>query len=315
MKLLSEFILISLLLVTVSIKAQSFVVKKSGEIVKCSKIIIREKVVILKDENSLKILKIEKDLLIGYYQDHDNAYYENKDGFKEEIVSGKIKIYRGEAFLQTHPGETISQNPNLNTEFGPMPVQYTKWYMEKDGLLFEAFVIMHGHGSSRVVNLAKEKIQDLLDEPLSKKIFNELKKKPKLESLLGIFQTYNAKEASKKKMTFKNNQSSNNLSKVIVFRDFGGEIKENLEFRLNDKKYYLKRNSKLEVLIPNNSESIICISNSINDACGVIMSSNSYTKYYQLKLNKKKQGIMTKVNGNSSYYRTRLDYYEKRAKK
>lgn len=306
MKTLSGFILLNLLLITTSIKAQSFVVKKSGEILKCSKIIVRDKVLILKDENSTKVLKIEKDLLSGYYQDFDNAYYENKDGFKEEVVSGKIKIYRDELF---------STNSNPGMEFRHMPVQYTKWYMEKDGLLFKAFHQVHGYGTSWAVNLNEEKIRDLLDESLSKKIFDQSKKKHKLENLLGIVQTYNAKAASKKKQAFENYKDSNNLSTVVVFRDFGKEIKEDLEFTVNDQTYYLERNSKLEIGIPNHLESILCISNSGNDACAVIIASKNYPKHYQLKLNKKKQGTITKVNGNSSYHKTRFDYYEKRAKK
>ena len=196
LKTLSEFLVLCLLLVTTSTKGQSFIVKKSGEIVKCSKIIVRNKVLILNDENSLKILKIEKDLLAAYYQDFDNAYYENIDGFKEEVVSGKIKIYRGEAFVDnptpgervvnnSNPSETFVADPNSSSSlgFGPMPVQYTKWYIEKDGLLIEAFDETHGH----ISYLNEDKIQDILDESLSKKIFRESKKKRKLENLLRIF--------------------------------------------------------------------------------------------------------------------------------
>lgn len=294
--------LISALFLSQNLIGQSFIVKRNGDMIECAKIITRKKVVILNNENSNKILKIDKDSLTGYYQDNENAFYKNLNGFKEEIVSGEIKIHRGE-IIQYNPGSA----------FGNMPAQYTKWYLEKNDSIIEAFNQMHG--TNFFIDLDKEKIQKLIDEPVSKKAFNELKKKGKLEDLLGLFQSYNARKASSQKGKMELKQNIESESTITFIRDFGGESKENLEFTINSEKYSLERNSKVEISIPNDFESIIDITNSINNASGVIISSRYFPKYYQLKLNKKNKGVITKINGNSSYYKTRMDYYEKRAKK
>ncbi|WP_282075534.1 hypothetical protein [Maribacter aquivivus] len=297
------FLIIYILFLTNRLTGQSFIVKTDGVVVDCSKVIVKKNTVILKNENSEEFLKISKDSIREFYQDQENSFYKNKNGlFLEEIIIGYIQVFKG---------ETIE--PNIGPSIGNMSGRFTKWYMEKDGFLFEAFTEVNG--SSRVVDLKNGNIKGLIDETESKKAFNELDKKFKLEDLLGIIQSYNAKNASLKERFLEINKNANDSKKVILLRDFGGEIKNSLEFTINNKKYSLEKNSKLEVLIPSNYESIICISNSINNACGVITSSPNYSNYYRLKLNKKNLGTITKINGNSSYYKARLDYYEKRAKK
>ena len=294
---------------------QSFIVKTDGEVVDCLKVIVKKNTVILKNENSEEFLKISKDSIREFYQDQENSFYKNKNGlFLEEIIIGHIQVFKGETI---EPNYRISIEPSIGRSSGPsignLSGRFTKWYMEKDGFLYEAFT--EANGSSRIVELENRNIKGLIDETESKKAFNELDKKFKLEDLLGIIQSYNAKKASLKERILEINKNSADSKKVILVRDFGGEIMGSLEFTINDKEYSLEKNSKLEVLIPSNYESIICISNSINNACGVITSSPNYSNYYRLKLNKKNLGTITKINGNSSYYKARLDYYEKRAKK
>ena len=311
MKTKTGFLIIYILFLTNSLMGQSFIVKTDGEVVDCSKVIVKKNTVILKNENSEEFLKISKDSIREFYQDQENSFYKNKNGlFLEEIIIGYIQVFKGET-IEPNIGTSIGRS--IGPSIGNMSGRFTKWYMEKDGFLYEAFT--EANGSSRIVELENRNIKGLIDETESKKAFNELDKKFKLEDLLGIIQSYNAKKASLKERILEINKNSTDSKKVILVRDFSGEIKGSLEFTINDKEYSLEKNSKLEVLIPSNYESIICISNSINNACGVITSSPNYSNYYRLKLNKKYLGTITKINGNSSYYKARLDYYEKRAKK
>lgn len=285
---------------------QSFFIKHDGKLIECTKIINKNNVFQYRPVDSPeKESKIEKDSIRAYYQDEQNTYYEDKNGFKELIIEGDIKIYCGEvstAVVRT-TGVILDNWQN----------QYTKWYIEKDGVIFHAF--NQQHGTIGFNNLKKEKINHLiLDDSIASKKFAELKKNAKLKELLGIFQSYNAgqylKRAELNQPKVKEEEST-----IIVFRDSGKEYKGPLEFSINGQKYFLERNTKLEVSVPNSIESIICFSNDYNNTRSILSSSPLYPKFYQLKLDKEKNGSIEKVNGNSSYYKTRFEYYEKRAPK
>ncbi len=302
MKKRIPIVLILILFAFSDLKSQSFLVKKNDSLIKSSKITVRNNFLILNDDVNLKI---PIDSISKYYQDKENALYVNKGGFKEEVIIGEIKVYRGEIYGSgpyPYGGPTI----------GNMSGTFTDWYLEKDGLFFKAFT--ETDGSSKIFNLDKEKIKSLIDDTKSKEAISSLTKKARLSDILEIIQSYNAKSISNR---FINNKQirADNTSKIVIFRDFRKEIKEVLEFTINGQKHSLERNSKLEMLVGYDSESILCISNSTNFACGVIKSSPNYPKYYQLKFDKNKRGSITKVNGHSSYFKTRIDYYDKRSKK
>ena len=73
------FLIIYILLVTNSLIGQSFIVKTDGVVVDCSKVIVKKNTVILQNENLEEFLKISKDSIREFYQDHENSFYKNKN--------------------------------------------------------------------------------------------------------------------------------------------------------------------------------------------------------------------------------------------
>lgn len=308
-----------------NINGQSFFISETNDTIVCENISISNKFLKYSSLNSKNDSKIELKKVLGYYAERENAFFQKKQfsvrtgflglgkelkdtqDFSELIIEGKIKAYRGEDFTV----ETA----------GGKPQRLNHWFLEKDSLFEKAFTADYDSGSLRLDGASFGQLNldffiDLVSD--DKTAIEDLKKFKKkhgnLNQILKIINDYNSRD-------FKHNfETSDTLIKddsafITVFRDFGKELKDILHISVNGVDYHLERNSKIVLKIPTKIKSQICIENSLNKNCMIVSSSDLFPKYYRLKLSKKKKGAIIKVNGHSSYYKTRLEYYSKRAEK
>ena len=281
--------------------SQSFILKRNGEHIETDEIRIKENKIKYLPKDSTKTYTLNKEEVNEYYSKKNGVKYFNKNGFKERYIEGRIKVYR----------ERVEGEMDRKSVIGQFNKRFYKWFLEKDSKLL--YVFSQSLPSSKLNTLNKESFETMIiDDTLSISEFRANNGTRNLEYTLRIIKDYN-------KRYFLNNELGEednlNYSKVIILRDNRKEQKSPIEFTLNNKNYTLERNSKIELKIPNNQESMICITNDIHDTCDILISSNLFTKYYELKLNKENEASISKVNGNSTYYQSRLDYYEKQAKK
>ena len=118
MKKRIPIVLILILFAFSDLKSQSFLVKKNDSLIKSSKITVRNNFLILNDDVNLKI---PIDSISKYYQDKENALYVNKGGFKEEVIIGEIKVYRGEIYGS-------GPDPYGRFKIGHVSGTFTDWY-------------------------------------------------------------------------------------------------------------------------------------------------------------------------------------------
>ncbi|MEO9479612.1 MAG: hypothetical protein ABJO28_16805 [Maribacter dokdonensis] len=318
-------LIIFVLLVSYNINGQSFFITETNDTIVCENISISKKILKYSSLNTQNDAQIELKKVNGYYAERENAFFQKnqfsirtgflglgkelKDtqDFSELIIEGKIKAYRGRDFAVETAGGT--------------PQKLNDWFLEKDSLFEKAFTADYDSGSLRLDGasfglLNLDFFTDLVsDDKIAIEDLEKIKKKHgALNQILKIINDYNSRD-------FKHNsETSDALTKddtayITVFRDFGKELKDLLHITVNGIDYHLERNSKIELKIPTKLKSQICIENSLNKNCMIVSSSDLIPKYYRLKLSKKKKGAIIKVNGHSSYYKTRLEYYSKRAEK
>ncbi|WP_282075422.1 hypothetical protein [Maribacter aquivivus] len=312
-------LLILVILVSSTMNGQSFFTTEINDTIFCEYISISNKFLKFSNIKTGNDSKIDLEKVTGYYLEGENVFFQKKEfktrtvffdlgkdlkdaqGFSELIIEGKVKAYRGKTFAN----DTGAGTPQL----------LNQWYIEKGDLFEEAFIADYDSGSMRLDRasfgqLNREFFESLISEDkIALVAFKNIKNHGNLTQLLKILNDYNSRD-------FRRNQENKinvDSAKIVLFRDFGKELKEVMKISVNGMKYELERNSKLELKIPSNIKSEVCIENSSNNYCMILSSSLSYPKYYRLKLNKKSVAYIVKVNGHSSYYQTRLDYYDKRA--
>lgn len=300
--IMRKTLFLSFLFLNISlIYSQSFIIKTNGEHIESDEIRIKENKIKYLPKDSTQKITINKNNVKEYYSEVNGIRYFNKNGFKERYIEGRIKVYR----------ELIEGEMDRKSVIGQFNKRFFKWYLEKDSKL--TYVFSQSLPSSKLNTLRKENFEMMImDDSLSISEFRANNGTRNLEYTLRIIKDYNKRHFVKNEIVV---EDSLNCSKVIIFRDNRKELKNPIEFTLNNKKYTLERNSKIELKIPSNQESMICITNDIYGTCDILISSSLFTKYYELKLSKANEASISKVNGNSSYYQTRLAYYEKRAKK
>lgn len=297
---------------------------KTYETIECESINVEEFIVVYIPLNTKKPLEVNLSRLKGYYSEVTNTYYYQKTGFKQRIVEGNINIYSAVALqkqtIYNYGGVNNHgfNNSGLNNGHvrSDVNVEYLEWYLEQ-GSQIDHFYNQKKATKTKDKNNNKKKLfkKELFETKISKdsislKELSLLGETPKIKDLIKIIKGYNKRNFLKNKK-----QIALDFSEVIIFRDNKKQAKKPLEFTLNGKEYVLERNSKLKLSIPNNKSSLICITNDINNSCDLISSSSNFPKYFELKLNKDNESDISKANGNSSYLKTRLDYYEKNSKK
>jgi hypothetical protein len=302
--------------------SQSFFITQINDTISCENISVSNKFLNCSAVNAENDSKIELEKVSGYYLERENAFFEKRkfsersgflglgknleetDGFSELIIEGKIKAYRGEKFTI----ETAGNRPSsLNA-----------WFLEKDTLFEKVFTADFDSGFFRFDGasfgyLNREVFESVIsDDQIAIDEFKEIKKNHgSLNQILKIINDYNSR-AYKYNSEISETKIKPDFADITVFRDMGKEHEDLLNISVNGIQYKLDRNSKIKLNIPTKTKSQICIENSINKNCMIISSSNSFPKYYRLKLDKKREGSIIKVNGNSSYYKTRLEYYDKK---
>jgi hypothetical protein len=303
---------ISLLFLS-NVHSQSYIDFFDGKTIEYDKIEVQQSHLKYTQKNSKTPIEVNKMNVKGYYSESENIYYYQKNGLKEKVIEGKINVYSS-LFTEERAGSGPLYNPSGNIMMwgGSNSLTYITWHLEHDLKLKHFFNQKKGSLPKKKKKLNREIFRAAIsDDTVSLKEFSLVGAKPKIKNLLAIIKGYNTRHY------LQNNEDKvidELYSKVIILRD-GKQSKKNIEFTVNEEKYILENNSKLEISIPSNKSSLICIANSINKSCDLISSSTKFKRYFGLKLNKKDNGFISKVNGNSNYFKTRLEYYEKRAKK
>ncbi len=187
---------------------------------------------------------------------------------------------------------------------------FAEWYVEKDTLFEEVFRsgVSNSNFGLRPVHYSISN-RDILkrvlsDDKIALKNLENIKRKGELPIILKLINSSNSRKF--KKNSLQPNNTDKDSAKIVLFRESKNETKNAILVTINGKVHNLEKHSKLDIIIPSKSQSEICIENSINKYCMITTSSKSFTKYYRLRLNKKNEGYIEKINGNSRYYKVRL---------
>lgn len=297
------------------LSSQSYIDLLNGstyETIYCEEIKIQGNTVTYKPVDSTNSIEIYQSRLKGYFSASSNTYYHQKNGFKERIVEGELNVYSAIFSKNTYVLAPASNDPSIMS-MSRRGESYFKWYLEKGSELVHFYNQKTRSSLAKENNFKKEVLKSKMnDDSISLKELSLLDKNPKIKDLVKIIKDYNVRYFLK---TQDNKEIKPDLSKITILRDNNKQAKKPLEFTLEGKKYSLKRNSKVEILIPNNKLSQLCFTNDINNTCELIKSSVNFVKFFELKLNKDDEGDISLVNGNSSYFKTRLAFYEKKSKK
>ncbi|GGZ71694.1 hypothetical protein [Algibacter mikhailovii] len=295
------------LIMSLNIYCQSFFVTKKNDTVYTNFFSISKGKFEYKPVNSKKNIEIELDKIKGFYSEKENAFYENKKEFAELIIEGDIKLFRS---LKNGTSFIAAGNTTYGTD-----TQYAHWFIEKDSLFEKVFSsgVGNTHFGMREVHYSLSN-RDILekvisDDKIALKKLESIKKKGELPIVLKLINDYNSRK-------FKNNsQRKNNIdedsAKIVLFRESKNETKNAIRVTVNGKIHKLEKSSRIDLIIPSTSQSEIYIENSTNKYSMITTSSKSYIKYYRLRLNKKNEGYIEKINGNSRYYKVRLRQYNK----
>lgn len=288
---------------SLNIYGQSFFVTKENDTTFTENFSISKDKFKYKPADSKINIEIELDKIKGFYRYNNNAFYENKNVFVELIIDGDIKLYRG---LINNSTSLISSGSGMYS----VDHLFAEWYIEKDTLFEKVFSsgVSNSHFGLRPVHyyISNRNIlkKVLSDDNIALKKLESTKRKDELPEILKLINNYNSRKF--KNNSLEPNNSNKDSSKIVLFRESKNETKNAILVTINGKVYKLEKNSKLDIIIPSKSQSEICIENSINKYCMITTSSESFIKYYRLRLNKKNEGYIEKINGNSRYYKVRL---------
>lgn len=291
-----------------NISAQSFLLTNDDNKYEYDKITFKRKFIELKVGKEKK--EFEPTEVNGYYSDNDNTFYYRKTNidsiitywsngmgdnylFSERIIEGKIKVYQKE----------------INIQSGSNSFTYNYWYAEKN----KEFFTIHINGPLLPKN--KDKFEKLLtlinDSPDLIKSIKDKDYKHNIDDKIEIIKQYNLYSHLKEQ-----NLSSNTLlNKIILYRHSKNQKKEPVIFSIDDKKYKLNENDKLEIDLPTNRETQICIKNDINNTCELIKAHNYFETYYEIDFNRKEEVNVIRQNGNSSFVRAVLKYIDRKQSK
>ncbi|UKM66602.1 hypothetical protein GSB9_03192 [Flavobacteriaceae bacterium GSB9] len=298
-----KFSIWAFIFMSLNIYSQSFFVTKTNDTTSIENFSISKGKFKYKPIDSKGNIEIEIDKIKGFYSYENNAFYENKKEFAELIIDGDIKLYRGlmnssTSFIGSGSGSYAVEN------------LFTYWYIEKDTLFEKVFSsdVSNSYYGLRPVKYYisnREILKNVFsDDKIALKNLENIKRKGELPIILKLINDSNSRK-------FKNNshRPSNidkDSAKIVLFRESKNEIKDVMLVNVNGKVYKLEKHSRIDIIIPSKSQSEICIENSTNKYCMITTSSKSFTKYYRLRLNKKNEGDIEKINGNSRYYKVRL---------
>jgi hypothetical protein len=300
---------------SLNVLGQSFIVQVNKDTIYSENFYITDEFLKYSLPNDETEYKIPIERVKGYYSEPANTFYEKKlfsaktrggflnlsykkrdyFNFVELVFDGKIKTYRGKDFYI----ETVKKN---------------YWFIEKEDSLQVAFIADYDEGglklkNARYGNLNKDFFNTIFsDEEKALEAINDLKKTGKLHKIRTLVNDYNNRNYDE----FANNNANINssMASVTFLRDSRKELKDDLKLLVNNKPYYLPKNSKLKLQIPTNRLTKVCIENSQNAYCRLVSSSKSFPTFYKLILDKDDLGDLFRVNGLSNYYKVRLENYK-----
>jgi hypothetical protein len=283
------------------VHSQSLIFKNDDTLINCETIQFKNKSIKYQKADSDIDEEIDIKKVRGVYLNSENSYYKIAGDLYELVVEGTINLYRVESI----------SGPVAGTR-GPI---FDGWYAERGNDFFNVVqVAKHGpisKYSTSNMDWLQNSISDEAD--LKDELITLNKKSSKLEQVINIVQRYNAKKFLQNANQKHTGESINDT--IVLLRDYKNEFKGPLEFEINGQKYSLNKNTMVKIPIPRNQETVVSFLNDTDNTSSVLKPSEHYIKYYQLGLDKNKIGSILKVNGNSSYYRTRMVLYQKNAKK
>jgi hypothetical protein len=280
---------------------------KTYEKIECAEIEIKGYTVRYTPISNKTAIEVNQSRLKGYYSERTNTYYYQKNGFKEKTVEGKINVYR--AVFSENVSSWTRTGTNSLPDLSSGEESYPTWHLEKGSEIRHFLNQKTKSTIGRENNFKKEIFKaKIIDDSISVKELSVLGENPKIKNLVKIIKDYNLRHFHK---TEDDKEIETSFSNVTFLRD-GRRHKNPLKFTLNGENYALERNSKLELSIPNNKSSLICITNGNNNSCELIRSSSRFHEYFGLKINKKEEGAIFKINKSPGYFKSTLEYYEKK---
>jgi len=277
---------------SLSIKAQSFILKNNQEKIEFQKLNFKKdslKLIISKNEKT----RINYKEVKGYYSFSKNTFFHQKHGFIERVYEGEIKLYK-----------------KIIEGFYDNSRDITLWFVEKENNFKHFFPVGKPFETKKKEGF--EIIKSMVND--DSKSTNSLKNKSfkyKVDKIIKIIKDYNLRQHKIQKKELKNSI----MGTVIFFRDNKNQNKATVSFMIGDKNYFLDKNEKIEIDLPASEDIMVCINNESINTCELINPSSYFKKCYEINFSKNKKGSILKKNSNSSYLKARFKYFDKKQTK
>lgn len=208
--------------------------------------------------------------------------------FIERIIEGKVRVYERISYINNREIRSL--------------------YLEKDDTFINVFA-SSTIGQNKQKKLARFKSL-VKNDPVSFQKLNDESYKHSYDNIIEVVKGYNLR-------MYKENEAENEkLGKLVFFRGEEKQSSEIIQLSIESLKYEVKVNGSLEVELPINSESKVCITNSKNDACLLVLGSEHIGKYYEIALSNETEGFFdSRDKKYSEYFLRTLEVYANRRKR
>ncbi|WP_353777512.1 hypothetical protein [Winogradskyella sp. 3972H.M.0a.05] len=273
---------------------------------------IKNDSVFLKVKGKKKKIRINANEVIGYYSLDKNRFYylkkvkedslsKAKYGFYFRELEGEIKIY-----VDHHSSSDEMLNGTTGTITANISSVYT-WFAENEDNFVEIF------SNGRVIRFGrrkgKENFKSLFtkDDKVYDSIFEE--ERYNLKNIFKVVSDYNLKHHIDS--PFENGK----VKKLILFRDKENSNASKVLIEFRNKELQLGPNEKVELEIPTNSDTKVCLTFEDKYECFLLRSSPYFDKCYEVKPTKADDIRIQNKNSNSRYLKVRFRNFDKKKSK
>ncbi|WMN12019.1 hypothetical protein QYS49_32100 [Marivirga salinae] len=270
--------------------AQDYLITKNGEKIIVNSVKAKYNKVITSQPFFKGKIEYQIDEIDYYYNTYEGSFYyfipigEGKNTYElyKRELEGKIKYYR-----KVDYNSIYSPNGNINTSTEHV-------YLEKNG---DFKKVLYRGGIPRK---KKEKIANLKEFVADDKIaFNEVNSdyfQFNSDYIKSIVNSYNLRAHSF------NSALAQDSTNVIFYRVKRRQYKAPLFFKIGGNEYDLVRYDSIQLNIPNGQEIKVCIKNSNDQICRLILPSNYVYNYYELSLDKFGEGSIVRMGRENAAF-------------
>lgn len=261
------------------VTAQTYFVKNDGDIINYTNYKIKGNRIKIKDPFNNK-LELDLDQIKGYYSLATNKFYYSKPKldfswgndpveFVYKVLEGKINVYERIDQHYTSAGPGMAGSASTNHLL----------FAEKDDNYIEILT------TGTIGQNKKEKITELEklvnDDPLIVRKLNAESYRHKYDEILSLISEYNVRAFKEKPLP------DEIVGKVVFFRRKKKQLKEPAKVIIRGKTYEIPKNSNLEITLPYQQATKVCITNTKEMNCHLVSGSKYFTRYYEISLDKK----------------------------